>query len=118
MVSMVSTSTLGVGYLFHEESIGYFRSGVIGVMINEKDVSERYEGYWDGEEFCVCFVGLSSEFGGEDCSEDSEWELGEVMIVSVSGSYLIESGKELGFGLELDYKIFQWESSEEIGVGG
>ena len=40
------------------------------------------------------------------------------MIVSVSGSYLIESGKELGFGLELDYKIFQWESSEEIGVGG
>ena len=36
------------------------------------------------------FVGLSGQSGGEDYSEDSEWGLGEVMIVSVRGSSPIE----------------------------
>ena len=53
-------------------------------------------------------MGLSGKFGGEDCSEDYEWELGEVMIVSVSGSSLIESGNELGFGIAMESKIFEW----------
>ena len=38
------------------------------------------------------FYGVVWKSRGEVCSEDSEWELGEVMIVNESGSSLIESG--------------------------
>ena len=117
MVSLVSTPILGGGCLFPEKAIGYFRSGVRRGMINERDVFERSEGYWDEEELCVYFVGLSGEFGGEDCYEDSGWDLGEVIIVSVSGSSPIELGEELGFGLALESERYGWELSEERGVG-
>ena len=57
--------------------MGSFRSCERGDLMNDRDVYERSEGYWDGEESCVCFVGLNGESGVEDCSEDSEWGLGE-----------------------------------------
>ena len=63
------------------------------------------------------FWAFMVSFGGGGGSEDSEWELGEVIIVSISGSSPIELGKELVFGLGLESEKFEWESSEERGVG-
>ena len=63
------------------------------------------------------FGAIPGDFRGKSFSEDSEWELGEVIIVSISGSSPIELGKELGFGLGLESEKFEWESSEERGVG-
>ena len=64
MVSLISTTTLGGDCLFPEYSIGYSKSITRGGMINDRDVSERYEGYWYGEELFLCFLGLYGEFGG------------------------------------------------------
>ena len=52
-------------------------------------------------------MGLSEIFGGEGCADNSEWELGDVMIVSVSGSPLILSGRELGEELIMGSERFE-----------
>ena len=47
------------------------------------------------------------KFGEESWDEESEWVLGEFMIVKeVGGSSQIESGKELGIGMVLDTERF------------
>ena len=45
LVSLVGTHNFGGCCLFPDESIGYFRSGTRGVLINERNFSERSEGY-------------------------------------------------------------------------
>ena len=40
------------------------------------------------------------------------------MIVSVSGSSLIESGRDSGVGLTIRSDSFEWYQSEERGVEG
>ena len=49
-------------------------------------MSERLERYWIEETSCNSFAVLSGNFGGESFAEDSEWGLGDVMIMNdVSG---------------------------------
>ena len=54
-MSLVANSTLEVGYLFLEDSIGSFRSGMRGGFVSERYVPKISEGHWKEDplyDFC------------------------------------------------------------------
>ena len=93
--------------IFPEESIGSFGSGTFGDFVVGSFGSRSLE---DSVRKDLSYDFLGNQyvkFGEESWDEESEWVLGELMIVKeVSGSSKIESGKELGIGMVLDTERF------------